>query len=67
MISATQETSPLLERVRQFGKCPPSLLKWRAPNSFDEKVLNVLEDEDLSLRPDGQAAQNFYELLKVSL
>jgi len=44
MTSAPHESSPLLERVRRLGNCPPSLLKWGLPNSFDEKVLGVLED-----------------------
>lgn len=44
-MTSAQDVSPLLERVRGLGKCAPSLLKWDAVNSFDEKVLGILEME----------------------
>jgi len=65
-MTSAQDVSPLLERVRGLGKCAPSLLKWDAVNSFDEKVLGILEMEGISLRPDAQAAEGFESIMKVS-
>jgi len=58
--------SPLLERVRQKGRCPPSLLQWNATSSFDEKVLGIVGTEDISLRSDPQTVEGFESILKVS-
>ena len=42
-MTSSSATSPLLEKIRRLGKCPPSLLRWNAMNSFDDKVMGMLE------------------------
>jgi hypothetical protein len=62
--------SALLQRARESGKCPPSLLtedRVVDADGFEASVTRVLDAGAFSLASDANVAQEFSSVLQVSL